>query len=251
MNILAFETATDPGSLALWINGQVIEKHCPAEQSNSQTLLPLMFTVLSAAGLRLSDIDAVAFGVGPGSFTGLRVACGVAQGLAVGLQTQRKTALLGVGTLDAMAFACAEGAPTDLSGSLPDSLSNAPKQVLVCLDARMHEVYYGLFECTDSAVKRVGAIGVYAPSAVPLPNTNHWLACGNGLSAYPQLHEHLGTHVCCWQPAIAPSAAAIAKLAAPRLARGESIDPSAAIPFYVRDKVAKTIVERLAEGGKA
>ena len=225
MIILALETAADPGSIALWLDGAVVARNCPAAHSNSETLLPLAEQVLRENGLNISDIDAVAFGSGPGSFTGLRVACGVAQGLAVA----RDLPLLGVGTLEAMAYA---------SGAA---------RVIVALDARMGEVYVGYFEdgrlCSE--------LGVYPPGSVPLPQSGGWLACGSGISAYPVLRERLAPWVEGWRPEIAPNAEAVLRLAAPRLARGETIDPADAYPVYVRDKVAKTVVERLAEGGKA
>ena len=95
MNILALETATDPGSVALWRDGRVTARSCPDGKSNSETLLPVADSILREAGLRFADLDGIAFGAGPGSFTGLRVACGGAQGLAVA----RDLPLLGIRTL--------------------------------------------------------------------------------------------------------------------------------------------------------
>lgn len=225
MNILALETATDPGSVALWCSGAVVARSCQEGRSNSETLLPLAQSVLREAGLGFADLDGVAFGAGPGSFTGLRVACGVAQGLAVA----RDLPLLGVGTLAAMA------------------LASGGERVLVALDARMGEVYIGFFEQGEQQ----GEIGVYSPASVPLPQSLGWLACGNGLAAYPLLRERWSPFVEAWQPELMPSAEAVVRLAAPRLERGEGIDAAEAVPLYVRDKVAKTVAERLAEGGKA
>lgn len=225
MKILALETAADPGSVALWRDGEMVVRHCPPGLSNSETLLPLAEAVLQESGLGFPDLEGIAFGMGPGSFTGLRVACGVAQGLSVA----RDLPLLGIGTLEAMAFA---------SGG---------EQVLVALDARMGEVY---FACYVRGVLQ-GAIGVYPPEAVPVPSTAGWLACGNGLLAYPALNERLACCVTDWQPECLPDAGAVLRLAMPRLARGECIDPADAAPLYVRDKVARTVAERLADGGKA
>ncbi len=225
MNILALETATDPSSIALWLSGEIIARSCPEGLSNSQTLLPLADSTLREAGLGFADLDGISFGTGPGSFTGLRVACGAAQGLSVA----RDLPLIGIGTLDAMAFA---------SGG---------ERVIVALDARMGEVYYAIFEHGELQ----GEIGVYPPDAVPLPASTGWLACGNGLAAYPLLCERLSPFVAVWMPESMPSAEAIVRLAAPRLERGEQIDPADAAPLYVRNKVAKTVAERLAEGGKA
>ena len=225
MNILALETAADPGSIALWRDGEVVERRCAPSRSNSETLLPLAETTLREAGLGFADLGGIAFGAGPGSFTGLRVACGVAQGLAFA----RDLPLLGVGTLEAMAQ------------------ESGFERVIVTLDARMGEVYVGFFE--DG--KQRGEIGVYSPQDVPLPQTAGWLACGNALAAYPLLRERLSPFVDRWQPELLPSAAGVARIAASRLARGVAIDPADAVPLYVRDKVAKTVAERLAEGGKA
>jgi tRNA threonylcarbamoyladenosine biosynthesis protein TsaB len=225
MNILALETATDPGSIALWRDGALLARSCPPGLSNSETLLPLAASTLREAGLGFADLDGIAFGMGPGSFTGLRVACGVAQGLAVA----RDLPLIGVGTLEAMAL---------VSGG---------ERVIVALDARMGEVYFGFFEGGEVQ----GEIGVYSPEAVPLPESRSWLACGNGLAAYPLLRQRLSPFVDVWLPELMPSAEAVARLAAPRLERGERIDAANAAPFYVRNKVARTVAERLAEGGRA
>lgn len=122
----------------------------------------------------------------PARFTGLRVACGVAQGLAFA----QDLPLLPVGTLDAMA------------------LASGGERVIVTLDARMGEVYFGYFQ----AGVPLGPVGVYSPAAVPLPASGGWLACGNGLAAYPALHERLAPFVAVWLPELMPSAAAVARL---------------------------------------
>lgn len=225
MNILALETAADPGTVALWRDGEVVARVCAPARSNSETLLPLAEATLRDAALGFADVDGIAFGAGPGSFTGLRVACGVAQGLAFA----RDLPLLGVGTLEAMA------------------LESGFERVIVLLDARMGEVYVGFFEHGEQR----GEIGVYSPQSIPLPESGGWLACGNALAAYPLLRERLSSCVDRWQPELMPSAAGVARIAASRFLRGETIDPADAAPLYVRNKVAKTVVERLAEGGKA
>lgn len=225
MLILALETATDPGSIALWRDGKIIARTCPDRLSNSETLLPQAAETLRELGLNFGDVQGIAFGMGPGSFTGLRVSCGAAQGLAVA----RDLPLLGIGTLEAMAL---------VSGG---------ERVIVALDARMGEVYYGVYV----QGKLQGEIGVYAPDAVPVPDSTGWVACGNGLSSYPVLLERLASVVDVWKPEIMPSAEAVVRLAAPRLERGEAIDPADAAPLYVRNKVAQTVAERLAVGGKA
>jgi tRNA threonylcarbamoyladenosine biosynthesis protein TsaB len=225
MKILALETASDPGSVALWRDGRVFARACPAELSNSGALLPVAEAALREEGMGFADLDGIAFGMGPGSFTGLRVACGVAQGLAIG----RDLPLLGIGTLEAMALSAGGG------------------RVLVALDARMGEVYHGAF--VDGVLQ--GGIGLFPPERVPLPDSGGWLACGNGLAAYPALRERLAGAVVDWRPGIAPNAEFVARLAGPRMERGERVDPALAAPLYVRDKVARTVAERLSEGGRA
>lgn len=225
MLFLALESSTDAGSVALWRDGHVTERHCAPGQPSSATILPLVAEMLAEAGLGFADLEAIAFGAGPGSFTGLRVACGVAQGLAFA----HGLPVLPVGTLEAMA----EDVPAS--------------RVVVCLDARMSEVYYGFF--VDGVA--LGPVGVYPPAAVPLPEGGGWVAAGNALAAYPALSERLLPCVDVLQPEILPRASAVARLAAPRLARGEGIDAAEAVPVYVRDKVAFTTAERLAAGGKA
>lgn len=225
MLFLALESSTDAGSVALWRDGVVREAFCPAGQPSSATLLPLAATLLAEAGATFAELDAIAYAAGPGSFTGLRVACGLAQGLAVA----HERPVLGIGTLDVIAAAV-----------------DAPR-VAVCLDARMNEVYAGLFEDGEA----VSAIGVHAPEAVPLPPGEGWVAAGNALAAYPALHARMGGACRNLLPEIAPTAAMLARLAAPRLQRGEGIDPALAAPVYVRDKVALTVAERVAQGGRA
>lgn len=227
--LLAIETSTDAGSIALWRDGEALLRECPRGVSHSETLLPLIRSTLADAGLGFADLSGIAFGAGPGSFTGLRVACGVAQGLAFA----HDTPLLPVGTLEAMALAAGVG------------------RVLVALDARMGEVYFGSFEVSSDAVLALAPVGVCPPAAVPLPASGGWLACGNGLAAYPALRERLAPAVDAWLPELMPTADAVARLAAPRLARGERVDLADAVPVYVRDKVAQTVAERLAQGGKA
>jgi len=225
MQFLALESSTDAASVALWRDGVVTARACPPGQPSSATLLPLVSALLADAGVSAGDLDAIAFGAGPGSFTGLRVACGVAQGLAFA----HDLPVLPVGTLEAMAAAV-----------------DAPR-VLVCLDARMNEVYSAAF--ADGLA--LAPAGVYPPASVPLPEGEGWVAAGNALAAYPALAERLRPQMPALFPDILPTAAAVARLAAPRLAAGGGVDAADALPVYVRDKVALTVAERLAAGGKA
>jgi len=229
MQILALETSTELGSCALWRDGEVFERTCPLGRSHSETLLPLVRELLAEAGLKVGQLDAIAFGVGPGAFTGLRVACGAAQGLAVAANLP----LLPVTSLETMAA---------LAGA---------ERVLALLDARMGEVYSGAYRLIDGTYVLQGEIRVAAPDLVSLPDESGWLACGNAVTAYPALAARLGAAGIAVQAGILPTAAALARLAAPRALRGAGIDAALAAPLYIRDKVAKTVAERLSEGGRA
>lgn len=231
MRILALDTSTESGSCALWQDGTLIERVCPPGVSHSETLLPLIRDVLASAEIAVSRLDAIAFGCGPGAFTGLRVACGIAQGLAVAADLP----VVPVGSLESMAEQC----PAD--------------RVLSLLDARMGEIYVGRCLRTEHGWAMQGARQVLSPSALRLDDqpTHGELACGNALKVFPELMARL--HDQGWQtlPDILPTAAAVARLGAIGLTNGAAVDPAQAAPLYIRDKVAKTVAERLGEGGKA
>lgn len=230
MLILALETSTEAGSCALWRDGEILQRPCPPGRSHSETLLPLVRELLATAGAGFAQLDAIAFGVGPGAFTGLRVACGAAQGLAVA----HDLPLIPVTSLETLAAA-----------------TRAPR-VLALLDARMGEVYAGGYWREGMDEYRLNnEIRVSLPEAVELPASEGWLACGNALTAYPALAERLTLAGIALQHEVFPEAAVLVRLAAVRAARGEGIDPALAAPLYIRDKVAKTVAERLREGGKA
>lgn len=229
MLILALETSTEFGSCALFHDGEVIERSCPLGRSHSETLLPLVRELMHEAGLGFARLDAIAFGVGPGAFTGLRVACGAAQGLAVA----HDTPLLPVTSLETMAVQAGSG------------------KVLALLDARMGEIYAGAYQVNGFDAMLQGQIRVAAPADVLLPLEPGWAACGNGLGAYPALAERIAAVNMVSIPDILPLAVTLARIAALRASRGEGMDPGLAVPLYIRDKVAKTVAERLNEGGKA
>lgn len=219
MPLLALETSTRRLSVALRRDGEVAERAAELPNGGSEWLLPAVQALLADAGLSLGQLDGIAFGAGPGSFTGLRLAAGCAQGLAFGLDLP----VLGVGTLEALALASGES------------------KVFACLDARMNEVYTAAY--ADGA--EVLAPAVSPPGQVRLPPGDGWVGCGDGLAAYAGLLP-VPARV---RADLLPTAAAVARLAAPRLARGEGLPAALAAPWYVRDKVALTTAERLARGG--
>lgn len=221
MKFAAFETSTDWCSVALWIDGGIAGLEERAGNRHGELVLPMLERLAAAAGIAVPALDAVAFGAGPGSFTGLRIACGVAQGLAFA----RGLPVIGISTLEAMAEEAVAG-------------KAAAARVVACLDARMHEVYYSALEKTGERWREVVAAQCVAPAAVRVPPGEGWTGCGNGFAAYGSLGLHKVI------PDIHPSAISVARLAAPRLAAGGGVDAALAAPVYVRDKVAFTTEER-------
>jgi tRNA threonylcarbamoyladenosine biosynthesis protein TsaB len=222
MKFAAFEAATEWCSVALWLDGEMVGIEELAGNRHSERMLPLFEKLLEMKNIAARELDAVAFGAGPGSFTGLRIACGVAQGIAFA----RGIPAIGIPTLETLAEEC--GAP----------------RVVACLDARMGEVYYSALERNDGKpgnrwIEVIPALCV-APGAVPKPPGEGWIGCGSGFAAYGSLGFSKVI------PEIHPSAVAVARLAAPRLAAGEGVDAALALPVYVRDKVALTEAERAA-----
>jgi tRNA threonylcarbamoyladenosine biosynthesis protein TsaB len=162
MNLLAIETATDSLSLAVLAGGRVHEATLAAGQRQAELILGEIDALLARAGLTVGALDGIAYGAGPGSFTGLRIACGVAQGIAAA----RRLPVLGVSTLAAIAEA---------SGAA---------RVVACLDARMGEVYHAAFEKRGAALHEVIASGLHRPELVPLPPGAGWTGCGGGFAAH-------------------------------------------------------------------
>ena len=221
MRLAAFETSTEWCSVALWIDGEICGVEERAGNRHGELVLPMLERLAANAGTALPALDAVAFGAGPGSFTGLRIACGVAQGIAFA----RGLPVIGISTLEAMA-----------------EESGAPR-VVACLDARMREVYYSALEKTAGRWREIIAAQCVAPAQAPVPPGTGWAGCGNGFAVYGDVFRD---RVSTMQPEIHPSAVAIARLAAPRLAAGEGVDAALAVPVYLRDKVAFTSEERKA-----
>jgi tRNA threonylcarbamoyladenosine biosynthesis protein TsaB len=172
--------------------------------------------LLHGSGIGLDQLEAVAFGAGPGSFTGLRIACGIAQGLAFA----RGLPVLGVSTLEALA-----------------EETNA-QRVVACIDARMREVYYAALEKRGGRWRETIPAQCVAPAAAPVPPGPGWVGCGSGFAVYGNLGLERVL------PEVHPTALAVAQLAAPRLAAGEGVDAALAAPLYLRDKVALTVKER-------
>ncbi len=223
MKILALETSTELCSAALWTDGRVDTREALAGSRNSELLLPMVEALLAANSLTVRDLDGVAFGAGPGAFTGVRIACGVAQGLAFGINVR----VVAVGTLMALAEAV-----------------NAPR-VVCCLDARMGEVYHAAYEKAGDDWRVVHAPGLYKPAAVPELAGRGWTGCGSGFAAFgADLAARYTDALERVIDGVSPHAREVAALAARRFARGETVDAADALPLYVRNKVALTVSER-------
>ncbi|MDO8931978.1 MAG: tRNA (adenosine(37)-N6)-threonylcarbamoyltransferase complex dimerization subunit type 1 TsaB [Rhodocyclaceae bacterium] len=223
MNLLALETSTRRLSVALWRDGKLIERAADSLTGGSALVLPWVDELLAEAGMAMAELDGIAFGAGPGSFTGLRLACGIAQGLAFGLDLP----VAGVTTLEALALASGEA------------------RVFACMDARMNEVYFAAYEVEDGQVIERQAPAVAPPEQVVLPAGDDWVGCGDGFASCRAALPNPARV----RDDVFPTAAAVAALAAPRLARGEGTDAALAMPLYIRDKVALTTAERFARGG--
>jgi tRNA threonylcarbamoyladenosine biosynthesis protein TsaB len=220
MKFAAFETSTDWCSVALWLDGEVAGIEERAGHGHSERVLPMLDRLAAAAGIALKELDAVAYGAGPGAFTGLRIACGVAQGIALA----RGIPVIGISTLEAMAE------------------ETGAARVVACLDARMGEVYYSAMEKSGARWRENLPAQCVAPASLKVPQGKGWIGCGNGFEAYGNLRGTLGLERVILD--IHPAAMAVARLAAPRLAAGEGVDAALAAPAYVRDKVALTEAER-------
>ncbi len=218
MKLLAFDTATGLCTVALSLDGRVLERS-EHHSRHSEHLLPMIDALLAESGLKLSQLDAIAFGRGPGSFTGLRIGAGVAQGLAF-------AAGLPVVPVSSLA-ALAQGADAD--------------RVLAAFDARMQQLYWGVYRrAAHGRVEPLQAETVAHPAAVSLPDGAGWVGAGSGWDAYAEpLALRLGSAVERWIPVALPQARHLAVLAAAAFAAGQAVPAEQALPVYVRDDVAR------------
>lgn len=217
--ILAIETSSELASCALLRDGVLSTRESSGVRTHSQSILPMVQELLRDAGIALSAVDAIAYGAGPGSFTGVRTATGIVQGLGFGARLP----VVPVVTLAAMAQAC--------------HASTGATEVLAVLDARMGEVYWARYRRDAGGWQVLAAPALCAPAAVPPRGAA--TACGNGFTAYPDAFED-ATHI-----DIMPHAGAVAELAAIDFAAGRAIAAADAQPIYLRNKIAFTTAERV------
>ncbi len=226
LKILAVDTATEACSAALLVGGKLFSRWEEAPRDHTQKILPMVQAVLDEAGLSLAELDAIAFGRGPGSFTGVRIGISVAQGLAFGAGVP----LIGISTLAAMA----QGAHR-LDGA---------ERVLTAIDARMNEVYFGAFFLQDGVMMPLLEESVLAPDAALQQATalldaradERWVAIGTGFGAYPAQLDPLRERVSL-DPEALPWAQDMLPLALQAWQHGEQLAAELATPVYLRDKV--------------
>jgi len=226
---LAFDTSTEVLSIGVAANGRTDVRTLAGGAQSSTTLIPTAMEMLAQAGVNLSQLDAIVFGRGPGSFTGLRTACAVAQGLAFGADIP----VLPVDTL----LAVAEEARVQAG------VGERPLTVLALLDARMDEVYSATYDWDGQRWTSRSPLLVCAPQQVQAPDAPRVLLAGNAFEAYGE-RLPTGERV----PAL-PTAAALLRLAPALWAAGQAVPAEQAMPLYIRDKVAQTTAER--EAAKA
>jgi tRNA threonylcarbamoyladenosine biosynthesis protein TsaB len=230
VRILAIDTATESCSAALLLDDRLLHREQLLERGAAAAILPMVEELLTEAGVGLATLTAIAFGRGPGAFTGVRLAASVTQGLAFGAGIH----VVPVSDLQALAQRVLDTVAT-------------VERVLVCTDARMREVYWGCFECAgDRFAGARGGEHVGPPAEVrvpplwvgrPEPATGSLAGVGSGFTAYPRLREVL--HLDLVLEGLLPRAAEIARLAVAEVVAGRIFPPEQALPVYLRDDVTR------------
>ena len=229
MKILALETATEACSVALYVDGRVLERFEIAPRRHAELTLPWAEQLLAEAGIARAQLDAIALGRGPGAFTGVRLAIAIAQGIALALDRP----LLPVSTLQTLAM------------QSPHDVTHA----LASIDARMGEVYAACcVRDADGVMQVQGSEVVIAPDALQLPDDDsRWAGVGTGFAATEGLlADRLQPRLSSLDAQALPHAADVLKIAVPAFRRGEGIAPELVQPAYLRDNVALTLVEQQA-----
>lgn len=243
MKLLVLDTSTEWCSAALWLDGVIQARRVLAEQRHSSLLLPMVDELLRESDISLRQLDGIGYGAGPGSFTGLRIACAVTQGLALGADLP----VAGVSTLESIAEQA--GAERVLRQDRPEGecLAAYPLRVLTVLDARMAEVYWAAYARDGAGWRALTEPQLALPESVTIPPGGEWVGAGNGFAALGAvLRPRLEAGLVRIDDTLMPDAAAMAPLAARAFERGEGQDAALAAPIYLRDKVALTVDERRA-----
>jgi tRNA threonylcarbamoyladenosine biosynthesis protein TsaB len=228
VKILALDTATEACSVSLGIGDRSIDRYVELERGHAEQLLPMVDAVLAEGGIGLSSLDAIAFGRGPGGFTGVRLAASVAQGLGFGADV----GVVPISDLAAVAQRVIQ-------------VSSEVRRILVVNDARMREVYWARFG-VETGLMPQGDERVSASTEVQFPEPagsgSPWAAAGRGLDAWPELAERCRAAGAILHTGLLPRASEVLALARPIVAAGNTLSPEAALPVYVRDRVAEPSV---------
>ncbi|CAK0776331.1 tRNA threonylcarbamoyladenosine biosynthesis protein TsaB [Gammaproteobacteria bacterium] len=233
MKLLAIETSTDACSCALWIAGELRERFEIAPRNHGMLILSMVESLLLEGGLRLGELDGLAFGCGPGAFTGLRIAAGVIQGLAF-------SAELPVVPISSLA-ALAQGVRLPLNPAISSTEGEMAEWIVAVQDARMGEVYYSAFRrAPDFMVREVAMARVCRPERVTLPEGGGiWAVAGSGWRTYGvALAQSLAEYeITVLSESLYPHARDVARLGVVELAAGRGISAEQALPVYLRDDV--------------
>jgi len=227
VKLLAVETATPACSAALWVDGEICERFQMAPREHTRLILPMIEALLHEADLAVSELDAIAFGCGPGSFTGVRIATGVVQGIALGADVP----VLPVSTLASIA---------QFSFN-----RNQHNLAFTALDARMGEIFWAVYQKNSQGLAQlVGQEAVTPAEAIVFPE-GKGCGIGSGWGVYEsELSVRLGTQLETVDADVWPHAATVVQLAAEDYRQGRAVAPERAMPVYLRDKVAKKESER-------
>lgn len=222
LKLLALDTSTEACSAALSIDGEIKQHYQLAPREHTHLILGMIESLLQDAGLKSSDIDVMAFGRGPGSFMGVRVAAGVVQGIAFA----HSIPVVPVSTLAAIASVAMQ--------------QTGESRVLAAIDARMNEVYWGAYQKNESGqIVLQGEECVIPPEQAPIPDAGQWVTAGTGWASYGEVMKPVLADRCitslddCF-----PSAEAIARLALDAYNNGAAVPVAEAVPVYLRDNVA-------------
>ncbi len=218
VKILALETSTDACSVALMINDTVIERYQLAPREHSKLILPMLQLLLAEAQLKLSQLNAIAFGCGPGSFTGVRIAASLVQGLGFSADLPA----IPISSLKALAQTAYEELKTE--------------KILTAFDARIGEVYWGIYQLEKNGLMRSAIEDSLAqPDSVQLPKDDNWIGVGDGWKTYTNvLKKRLGKKLIRIEPQLYPRAKQVAKLACVDWLAGNTVSADKALPVYLR-----------------
>lgn len=246
MRVLAMDTATEACSVALVTDAGVIGRYAELGRGHAEQILAMVSAVLGEAGIPLGRLDGIAAGIGPGSFTGVRISVSVAQGLAFGAGLP----VIPLTSLETLAWRAIGEEPATGTGSAigaGPAIGAGAGQALACLDARMGEVYWGCFATHRvQGVALLGSLQVGPPATVRWAGAATYRGIGRGFAAYRELGGLAGLELAPRDADALPDAHDMARLGVLRLLAGAGLDPAELKPQYVRDKVAFTEAERLA-----